>query len=432
MSKAVKQIVGVVAAIAIPFAAPAIASAIGLSTAIGATMGSALVGAGLGAANAAITGGDVGRGALLGGISGGIGGYNTPTVGLGTPAPVYEVSAAGQVVPAAGYGAPALTGAEAGLTGVPVYSAAITAAAGPAPTAAQTSGLSSGFTPAPAGATPGFTTGMETAALENPAVSGFGTTQAAPVAAATPTMSPTAGLDMGPQTAAQTSASFQQQMTNAGVASRPATFADALRQVPSTVAAKFKDPAVLADITLRAAGMLAGSAIAGDGLSDEEKELLRAQTEELRAIQQTNQALFNQRLEQAQNLLGESKYFDPEYFGLQRARREQLAGAKVKAAGLRGLEGPRRESESRRYDLTTARNIGTAYDQGYGEGVGKRLQTMQAGLNAMPGYMSATTPAISAQMAGLSTGYLRARERQQDIGDLFGSITGQAQSRGRG
>jgi hypothetical protein len=237
---------------------------------------------------------------------------------------------------------------------------------------------------------------------------------------------------MGPQTANELGYGFERQMTNAGIASRPATFTDALRQVPGAVAAKFRDPTALADLTLRAAGMLAGSALAGDGLSDEEKELLRAQTEELRAIQQTNQALFNQRLEQAQNLLGESKYFDPEYFGLQRARREQLAGAKVKAAGLRPLEGARRAAESRRYDLATARNIGTAYDQGYGEGVGKRLQTMQAGLSAMPGYMSATTPALTAQMAGLSTGYLRARERQQDIGDLFGSLTGQQQSRGRG
>jgi hypothetical protein len=207
---------------------------------------------------------------------------------------------------------------------------------------------------------------------------------------------------------------------------------DALERVPGEVAARFRDPTALADLTLRAAGMLAGSALAGDGLSDEEKELLRAQTEELRAIQQTNKELFNQRLEQAQNLLGESKYFDPEYFGLQRARREQLAGAKVKAAGLRPLEGARRASESRRYDLATARNVGTAYDQGYGEGVGRRLQTMQAGLSAMPGYMSATTPALTSQLAGLSAGYYRARERQQDIGDLFGSLTGQQQSRGRG
>jgi hypothetical protein len=269
---------------------------------------------------------------------------------------------------------------------------------------------------------------METAALENPAVSGFGTTQAAPVAAATPP----AGLDMGPQTASQTSASFQQQMTNAGVASRPATFMDALRQVPDVVAAKFKDPKALADMTLRAAGQLAGSAIAGDGLSDQERALLQAQTDELRMLQQTNQALFNQRLEQAQSLIGESKYFDPEYFGLQRARREQLAGTKAKAAGLRGLEGPRRESEARRYDLATARNVGTAYDQGYMQGVGGRLQTMQAGLSMMPSGFPSSMGDYTNLRGAYGSAATRARQTQQDIGDLFGSVTGRTQSQARG
>jgi len=427
MSKAVKQIVGIVAAIAIPFAAPAIASAIGLSGVIG----SAFVGAGLGAANAAITGGNVGRGALLGAVGGGIGGYTagaTATPGAaaaGGGAPVYDVTAAGQVVPAAGYGAPALTGAEAGLTGVP--EAAFGAGA---PPPAATSGISSGFTPAPTGTAPSLTSGMEAAALENPAVSGFGTAQAAPAAA--PTAAPAAGLDMGPQTASQANASFQQQMTNAGVASRPATFVDALRQVPDVIAAKFKDPKALADMTLRAAGQLAGSAIAGDGLSDQERALLQAQTDELRTLQQTNQALFNQRLEQAQSLIGESKYFDPEYFGLQRARREQLAGAKAKAAGLRGLEGPRREAAERRYDLTTARNVGTAYDQGYGAGVTGRLQTMQAGLTAMPSGFPSSMGDYTNLRGAYSSAASRARETQRDIGDLFGSFTGRTQSQGRG
>ena len=417
MSKAVKQVVGIVAAIAIPFAAPAIAASIGLSGVIG----SAFVGAGLGAANAAITGGDVGRGALLGAVGGGIGGYTagaTATPGAaaaGGGAPVYDVTAAGQVVPAAGYGAPALTGAEAGLTGVP--EAAFGAGAPPPPPAAATSGISSGLSPASADSAQFFTSGTEAA-------------QAAPAAA--PTAAPAAGLDMGPQTASQANASFQQRMTNAGVASRPATFVDALRQVPDVIAAKFKDPKALADMTLRAAGQLAGSAIAGDGLSDQERALLQAQTDELRALQQTNQALFNQRLEQAQSLIGESKYFDPEYFGLQRARREQLAGAKAKAAGLRGLEGPRREAAERRYDLTTARNVGTAYDQGYGAGVTGRLQTMQAGLTAMPSGFPSSMGDYTNLRGAYSSAASRARETQRDIGDLFGSFTGRTQSQGRG
>jgi len=64
MSKGVKKILGVVAAIAIPFVAPAIAGAIGISSALG----TAAVGAGLGATSAAITGGDPLLGALTGGV----------------------------------------------------------------------------------------------------------------------------------------------------------------------------------------------------------------------------------------------------------------------------------------------------------------------------------------------------------------------------
>lgn len=75
MSKGVKKVLGIVAAIAIPFAAPAIAGAIGLSSAIGGFMASTVVGAGLGAANAALTGGNVGLGLLTGGIGGAIGGW---------------------------------------------------------------------------------------------------------------------------------------------------------------------------------------------------------------------------------------------------------------------------------------------------------------------------------------------------------------------
>ena len=412
MSKAVKQIVGVVAAIAIPFAAPAIASAIGLSGVIGATLGSAVTGAGLGAISSSITGGDVGRGALLGAIGGGIGGYNTPTIGMGTPAPVYD-AVGGQIVPATGYGAPTLGGVEAGLAGVPVDAASV-AAAGSTPIDAA-SGISSGFNPASADSAQFFTSGAEAAApagLQVPAESSF--------------------LRGMSGTSAVEGAGVAGAGVPTGAGAAPATFVDALKQVPGEVASKFRDPKVLADLTLRAAGMLTGSAVAGDGLSGEERELLRAQTEELRGIQQTNQTLFNQRLEQAQNLIGESKYFDPEYFGLQRARREQLAGAKAKVAGLRPLEGARRASESRRYDLTTARNIGTAYDQGYGEGAGRRLQTMQAGLSAMP----SGSPSTQTEYANLRRAYsdaeTRAGTRAKNFGEMYGSLLGIPQSQSRG
>ena len=233
---------------------------------------------------------------------------------------------------------------------------------------------------------------------------------------------------MGPQTAQQLGAGFNQQMTAAGVSSQPATFMDALSQVPREIAAKFSDPKKLADMTLRAAGMLAGSALAGSGLSSEEEALLGQQTEELRQLQKTNQALFNQRLEQAQNLAGESKYFDPEYFGLQSARRAQTAGAVAKRAGLRGMTGEQRASEGRRYDIEFGRRTGTAYDTGFQSAISPRLQAQQAGLAQMP------TSGPSVNYSGLQTAYTNAatrqRDRQQDIGDLFGSLTSNPRSRG--
>ena len=216
--------------------------------------------------------------------------------------------------------------------------------------------------------------------------------------------------------------------TGATAAAKPATFMDALSEVPKTIAAKFKDPKALADLTLRAAGQLAGSALAGSGLSPEEETLLAQQTDELRNLQQTNQALFNQKLEQAQNLMGESKYFDPEYFGLQSARRAQTAGAVAKRTGLRGLTGDRRESEARRFDIESGRRTGTAYDTGFMSAISPRIQTQQAGLAMMP----ASGPSVN--YTGLQNAYStaanRRRETQGDIGTLFGSLTSNAGSRG--
>jgi hypothetical protein len=83
MSKGVKRVLGVVAAIAVPFAAPAIAGALGASTALagtgfgaflGTAGGSALTGAALGGLASAATGGDPLTGALMGGIGGFAGG----------------------------------------------------------------------------------------------------------------------------------------------------------------------------------------------------------------------------------------------------------------------------------------------------------------------------------------------------------------------
>lgn len=411
MSKALKTVVAVAAAIAIPIAAPMIASSIGLSAAIGTAIGSAtagsviggaITGAALGAAKGLILDENVGRSALMGGLSGGIGGYMTAPTPTATPDSAV-VAANATADPIA-----SLNASQGWTTADPTYLSSITPNDPIAVMNAQQGWTASNPEYlAQAARTPGLDTSGLSGAMGSATVP---TSQLppqqqpgapAPNAAATPT------------TPAGTSPTGQ-----------PATFREAMGQAADAIKAKFTDPKQLADLTLRAAGQLAGSALAGDGLTGEERALLDAQTEELRRLQQTNRELFNQRLEQAQGLIGESKYFDPEYFGLQRARRAQVAGAQAKRAGLRGLTGEARASEGRRFDLATGRDTGTAYDVGYGTGVQGRLQTMQAGLQAMP----TSYPSMASEFQNLRMAYdtaaQRRRQRQQDIGSLFGSLTG--------
>jgi len=462
MSNAVKTLVGIAVAIAIPFAAPSIAAAIGASTGITAavtaagmsatvasTLGTAAVGAALGATKAAIFGEDVGRGALMGGIGGGVAGYATaPTAAaeaasagtaMGPPtssvmfnqapplgsefnqylAPQTTVDALGQVVP---YSPPL---GENYMTSGYKTAAGLNTATAPAT-------VGTGATAA-TGSTPQTTVDEFGQIVPSAGLN----TATAPVTAPTSAAGETFANSTGAGTSARTGAESMGPPTAAQPLGtdfdkyRVPTFADALAKVPGEIAAKFTDPKTLADMVLRAGGSIAGSVIAGDGLSSEEKTLLDAQTNELRELQKTNKELFDQKLQQAQNLIGESKYFDPEYFGLQRARRAQLAGAKRKA-GLRGLKDNRRASEERRIDLETSREVGTGFDQGYFEGAGGRAKTMQAGLSAMPGYLTGYGSEYKNIYDQYGAARKRASEESKGMGDLFGSLTGIQKSKSLG
>jgi len=144
-----KAIVGVAAAVVVPFAAPAIAGALAGSAFLasvapsvagflGTTAGSALVGAGLGAAAAGVTGQNPLLGAALGGVGGfagagglsgmfgGIGGgaaAAAPTAPLGASAMVpaaggiIDIGAATGINAATGLAAPAAVATTGGLTG---------------------------------------------------------------------------------------------------------------------------------------------------------------------------------------------------------------------------------------------------------------------------------------------------------------------------
>lgn len=412
MSKAIKTIVAVAAAVVIPFAAPAIAGSIGLSSTIagavgsataGSVIGGAIVGGTLNAATQALIGGDAKRGFLSGAVGGGLGGYfNAPTAPSAPTAPT-AISSAG-----APMSVPTQTVFDP-MSGAFVQQAApqMSYVPGMEPVSGATGMLA-----------------PQVAGLSAPSM--VPTTESLAGMGVTPTQQ--AGLSVSPTTQEVQAATAP---TAQAPTTQPKTFSEAIKQVPGQIASRFTDPKVLADLTLRAAGSIAGSALAGDGLSAQEKQLLDAQVQELQQLRQMNVGLFNQKLEQAMGLMGESKYFDPEYFGLQAARRAQLAGAQQKRAGLRGLTGERRAAEERRYDIATGRQTGTQYDIGYQTGVQGRLNTIQAGINAMPGYLQPTSGSADLR-AAFESAEERRRKRAEDIGSLFGSFTGTERSRSTG
>jgi hypothetical protein len=481
-----KAVVGLVAAVAIPFAAPAIVGALASSTAIaaampaltaalsttaGAVVGSAIVGAGLGAVSAKVTGGDVGRGALFGAIGGGIGGYSsadqiiaqganvgtgsTSLANAGTPALATTPTANAVVTnvgSGTGYWSPELGAFVDPMSGSTI--AAQNIAYGGTVNSTLASQLSSGSvgaqgladainasgtlavntpgavggsagafgagggmyydpTTAVAGSAPSYAqAGLKvTPAMEQAAANAaVGSGQMVNTAATATTPAQTVAAPAGGTAAATT-----------GTVAAPTTFSQALKQ-------KFTDPRAQADLFLRAAGQLAGSAIAGDGLSDEEKALLNQQTAELRQLRETNQDLFNQRLQEAQGMIGESKYFDPAYFGMQSQRAVQTAGARAKREAL-GKYGPQRaglrSAEERRFDLGISTGGQTAFLQGADAAQQNKLRTQAAGLSAMPTSGNATSLQYGSYIGGLyDAADRRRRQAAGDIGDLFGSFTG--------
>jgi hypothetical protein len=411
--KAIVPILAITAAVVAPYAIPALAGAIaGSGAIISATTlaaSGAIYGAAAGALTAAIGGGNIAQGALIGGALGGVGGYLSAPASAAAPV-AGAAPALGTVASTAPAAAPTVATGIGG-TGL----ASTTDIARQVATGAPAVGLSTTGAPAALGTQ-----------LSGAGIAGTSIPSVSVAAPAVSTLGGTVPTGLGPTVSAVKAG----QMVG-GAPIQETGFVAGLKKVGGAIADRFTDPQMLADITLRAAGQLAGSAIAGSGLSAEQQQLVDAQMAELQNLQQTNKAAFNQKLEAAQALLGEARYFDPEYFGLQRARQQQTAGAVAKREGTRGATGEQRRAEERRYDIATGRNVGTAFDQGYLTGVQGRLQTQQAGLSALP-----MPSAYRTDYTGMAN-TLAANEEQrlasaQQVGNLFGDVAGYGRSRSQG
>ena len=369
MSKKVKMALGVAAAIAMPFYVPAIVGTGGLGlTGMSSVLGGAAVGAAGGALSANLTGGDWRKGAALGALGGGFAGY--------APAPTVPSE------PLAGLGG-----------GVPPPSSTLPTSPMP--------GLGGG--PVPTGPAP--LPGLGGAPTLPPSVTdttGFLAQTAAPTLEGA-TAGGTAAL---PQSVTDTSG-FLSRSAQATAATPPPTGGGFFSGVSETLGG----PSVYVP-----AGISLASGYMGEKKAEEAQA---AQEAEIRRQQQQQEAVFARKQALAESLAQQAEAVNPEYFGLQSARRAQAAGAMATRAAEEATPFYKpglRMAEKRRGELATARTTGTAYDVGYGTGVEAKRGLTESAIRSMP----------EAPMSGLASYYgtQAAGQRQagMDVGGLFGDI----------
>lgn len=148
--------------------------------------------------------------------------------------------------------------------------------------------------------------------------------------------------------------------------------------------------------------------------------LTRAQQAELARAQGVNAAVTQQRIDEANKLIGEAAYLDPEYMARQAAEAAKIRGGIQEIEGTRGLTGERLAAERRRYRIATARTAGSAYQQGYGTGIESRVKTRFAGIQSLPVSYPTTTGESSTALTNRYMADEARRSQEAGLAALFG------------
>lgn len=413
-----KKLVAVAAVIAIPIAAPAIASSIGLSAAVGSVMGSALVGAGLGAVTGAVTGQDIGRSALMGGLSGGAAGYFNP----GATDGVANQAFSGTEFRPDAYNAAT---SNVGATGMDVTYGMDRV---PSNVEVQPQTLTDG------GANAGSIGDRLSNTGANTRVDGMGANiPNNPGVGNEVVMNTGAGVN---NTAVNAGAGVNTTAVNAGNVPPSGSYEAAYGQTQFTgntladtgnvLKARFTDPRALADVSIQAGLQLIGAEIMGVGdMSDEEKEVLRLQKEQMEELKQRDREAYDFAMKRANELYALGQRFDPEQMARQYYGRASQKAGIAKRDALRNINPSNtalRAAEERRFNLGAAANTGSAYDRG-----------MIAGLNQQANYLNKASSSFpnqggnySAALTGLNQTYANLAQKksaaQQGLNQMFGAF----------
>lgn len=349
--KGAKGIIGLVAAIAIPFAAPLIASSLVASGAIAAasaTFASTAIGVGLGGALGLATGGL--QGGLLGAIGGGLGGYFNAPSSLGGAGADLSTSIGSSGLDASG--APVAAVTSDGVSG------ASSALSGPAgPIAGDFSGLP----------TDGLGAAGNTGLV---GTSNFGQTPLLDTGGASLTgasVSPITDASLGLNGAAPAQPSFLQNAANTISNLSP---------------------------NVQQAGLKLGTQALGTLLSPTPQGAsLGAQADYLKNIQDQNNQVFNVNSAQlaaknkdASAVEGIATNYDPQYLGnnaATAAKNRDAAGWADTEARLRtsGYSQEAIDAEHNRFNTAASQDVGTAYTGGVAQGTQQQAGLYVSGAN---------------------------------------------------
>ena len=422
----IMAVIGIVAAIAIPWAAPIIAQAIGLSGVVGATIGSALVGAGLGAATAAVTGGNVLMGAIGGGLGGGIAGFNAPVPGgpagsttgglgpgggggniagqLGTTqavpgasglvaesADAFNIGTAGEFGTGgsfSGGGSPTLSNGGTGYANTPgdVLSGGANYTNNIGQYSGDVSDLGFGGAGAPSNQ-------ISTAGFNSPGANGL----------RSPQYNPSSGSATLNRWGTQLGRTADQLGSKLGSASDKLFTSENFQQLGGKVATKAFSRAFVGD---------------EPDMSAEERAAM--QRRDAAAAQQ--QAQFEQRRGVSNSYVQQAANINPEYYGQRRLTEEQNRLQRAQQAGLRRTNPSNtgsRSAQQRRNALDTSRLSG--FNSGRQEAEAKRLQYMQAAQSAAPTGAGIVSGA-RADLANADKRYSRLGKAGQEATELFQPI----------
>ena len=270
----------------------------------------------------------------------------------------------------------------------------------------------------------GFSAGLSGAPMIGTAApnAASGVAGTAVTATGTPVAAPTAGLDVA-AAAGQTAGT----VATAAPTAAATNFLDAVMKVPSTLAASLNDPTKLADLTIKAAGMLTAGAMTEDpmaGVSAEERQLVEQRKQELLQAKAIDENLFNQQLALAKDVIDEAKQFNPQNFAMDQATAQQLRGAAAEQQAQQTY-GQGREAalsaEQRRIGLATGRNMSNAFSSGFANAANIKSQQLQAGLNMLP--RSAPSGAYGSMLDLYKPYRDRADAQQVGIQQAFGDFS---------